>query len=290
MPDVTVDRPLFIVGSGRSGSTILYRLLAVHPELCWVSRLTDRFPGAPWLSVVHRLLDAPGTGTLLKRRIVRRSASWLTPFEGVRVFERHVRLRNDRRTTEADYDRTTHARMNAVLTGHLVGTGKRRFVCKRTANTQRIRLLDRMYPDALFVHLIRDGRAVAHSLTHVPWWDEVDVWWLAQRPPEWRAAGRADLELTALHWRHDTEEALAARSLLGRRYYEIRYEDLVRNPRAVLRGICDYADYTFPDDYATLLPRSLPDMNHKWRQALGPDQQRLISEATGELLQSLGYA
>jgi hypothetical protein len=290
MREVKVDRPLFIVGSGRSGSTILYRLLAVHPELCWVSRLTDRFPRAPMLSVAHRLLDTPGIGALLKRRIVRRGASWLTPVEGVQVFERHVRLRGDRRSTEADYDPSTQARMHAALAGHVTGSGKLRFVCKRTANTQRIRLLDRMYPDALFLHLIRDGRAVAHSLTRVPWWDEVDIWWLGQRPPEWRAAGRADLELTALHWRHDTEETLAAGPLLGRRYREVRYEDLVRDPHGILRSICDYAGYTFPASYAALVPRTLPDMNIKWRQALGTEQERVVFEAAGDLLQSLGYA
>ncbi|NIW23749.1 MAG: sulfotransferase, partial [Gammaproteobacteria bacterium] len=59
MHNLAIEPPFFIVGSGRSGSSILYQLLAVHPQLCWVSRLTDRFPWAPWLSRAHRLLDLP---------------------------------------------------------------------------------------------------------------------------------------------------------------------------------------------------------------------------------------
>ena len=287
--DVTIDRPLFIVGSGRSGSTILYRLLAVHPELCWVSRLTDRFARLPRLALAQRVLDVPGVGEALKRRIVRRGAWMLTPFEGVTTFEAYVGLRADRHSTAADYDARVHARMNAVVAGHLAGSGKRRFVCKRTANTQRIRLLNRMYPDALFLHLVRDGRAVAHSLNHVPWWDEVDVWWLGQRPPAWRAAGRHPLELTALHWRHDTEETLGAASLLGARYLEVRYEELVHEPRCVLRSICDYADYAFPASYARLVPATLPNMNRKWRETWSAPERRLVHDAIGPLLRELGY-
>ncbi len=285
-----IDRPLFIVGSGRSGSTILYRLLAVHPELCWVSRLTDRFPRHPRLAFAHRLLDLPVLGARIQRRIVRRGAWMLTPFEGVTAFEQHVGLRDDRRSTEEDYDPQVHARMDAFLAGHVAASGKQRFVCKRTANAQRIRLLNRMYPDALFLHLIRDGRAVAHSLTRVPWWDAVDVWWLGQRPPEWAAAGRDPLELTALHWRHDTEETLDAAPLLGARYREVRYAELVRDPRAVLRTICDYAGYGFPPSYTRRVPGTLPDMNRKWREAWTSEQERLVTEAIGPLLERLGYA
>lgn len=289
MSAALVERPLFIIGSGRSGSTILYRLLAVHPEVCWISRLTDRFPSVPRLAATHRVLDAPVVGRWLKRRILRRGASWLTPFEGVETFERYVGLRSERRSTEADYDAGVHARMDRVLGGIAAATRRRRFVCKRTANTQRIRLLERMYPQALFLHLIRDGRAVAHSLTRVPWWDDVDVWWLGQRPPEWRAAGRSDVELTALHWRHDTEEALAAAARLGERYREIRYEDLVRDTHAVLASVFEFAGCTFPRGYAALVPPTLPDMNDKWREALNADQRALVHQAIGGLLSELGY-
>ncbi|NIW23750.1 MAG: hypothetical protein GWN29_03870 [Gammaproteobacteria bacterium] len=172
----------------------------------------------------------------------------------------------------------------------MAGSGKQRFLCKRTANAQRIRLLNRMFPEAMFLHLIRDGRAVAHSLTRVPWWDDVDVWWLGQRPPQWRAAGRSDLELTALHWRRDTQEALDAAGVLGSRYHEIRYEDLTRDTHAVLRTICEFAGFSFPSDYSALVPSTLPDMNHKWRQTLSHAELDIIFEAAGELLEALGYS
>ena len=78
--------------------------------------------------------------------------------------------------------------------------GGNHVVSKRIANNRRIPLLARAFPDARFVHLVRDGRAVAYSLAEVDWWESEVVWWCGRTPPEWEAGGADPWELCARHW------------------------------------------------------------------------------------------
>ena len=61
-----IKKPIFIIGSGRSGTTILYRLLCLHPDLCWFSNYSNRFPYLPVLSSIQRLQDLPYFGGKIK--------------------------------------------------------------------------------------------------------------------------------------------------------------------------------------------------------------------------------
>src|SRR6202035_2477728 len=55
-------------------------------------------------------------------------------------------------------------------------------VNKRIANNRRIPQLLAAFPDARFVSIVRDGRAVAYSLSRVDWWDDDIVWWYGGTP------------------------------------------------------------------------------------------------------------
>src|SRR5690606_15399375 len=47
--------PVFILGSGRSGSTLLYKMLCLHPEIAYISNWDARFPGSPLCMMLGRL-------------------------------------------------------------------------------------------------------------------------------------------------------------------------------------------------------------------------------------------
>src|SRR5262249_24842641 len=76
-------------------------------------------------------------------------------------------------------------------------------VSKRIQNNRLIPVLAEVFPQARFVNIVRDGRAVAYSLSRVNWWSEADIWWSDVTPEQWQAAGGDQWELPARVWVED---------------------------------------------------------------------------------------
>ena len=101
-------------------------------------------------------------------------------------------------------------------------------------------VLIRLFPDAWYVHLIRDGRDVAFS-NHVapvtPFWrkvyfDTADIAAWRGLPLTHRSYERAPHVFNAQHWVNSVRVARHYGAMIGPRYVEVRYEDLVRDPGA----------------------------------------------------------
>jgi hypothetical protein len=191
--------------------------------------------------------------------------------------------------TEEDYNEARERKLKGLIEMHLEVTGKKRFINKRTANTQRLRLINKMFPDAYYVHMIRDGRAVINSYLHVDFWNNMMVWWLGQKVSDWVQQGKDPVELAAKHWRRNFEEILANKNSL-RKYIEVRYEDFVKDPRKEVGRIMDFCELPYPEEYRAFLPVELPNMNYKWRKGLTKEQVLMIEKNTTDLLKPLGYS
>src|SRR4029450_6951764 len=98
---------------------------------------------------------------------------------------------------------------------------------------QCLDLLERVFPDARYVHLVRDGRDAALSFFEM------------RRRPRFNVARPRGLASFASHWRLEVEGARQRGSRLAPRYPELRYEDLVREPETELRRICDFLELEF---------------------------------------------
>jgi hypothetical protein len=207
--DVTIEKPIFIVGNIRSGTTILYDLAAVHPDVCWFSNYSNRFPKNAYIPLTHRLLDMPLVGRGIKHRIARNNrpkigVPW--PDEGDDIYHGHAGFGAVRDGVETTLSADMERKLKDKIIQHLRFSGKDRFLSKETANNRRIELLNKMFPDAFFVHLIRDGRAVAASTLKVSWWNDTHIWWLGYTAAEWERRGKAPIELAGLYWRRTVEE------------------------------------------------------------------------------------
>lgn len=285
-----IKQPIFFVGSGRSGTTILYRLMAVHPELCWFSNLTNRYPSHPQLAVVHRLLDLPVIGSWMKHRIIEVKTPSLAPSEAGAIYHQYCGFDSSRKMTAGDVTPELDRRFRRLVATHLSATGKPRFMNKQTANAQRLGVIDKMFPDALYVHLLRDGRAVANSLLRVDWWDQTDIWWFGGKPAQWAEMGRDPVELCALQWQRDVQEIQEHGRLFGDRFLEIRYEDLVQDPKAVIGDVVRFAGLGRSRVFMDILPESLPNMNLKWMEQLDDAQKALLEGTLSDSLAALGYS
>jgi hypothetical protein len=294
--------PLFIVGAPRSGTSLLYKQLCLHPEAAWISNWTRRAPGQPALALLNRLaprlpdarrrtwFGADGDNAYVygrRRQLAERL--FPMPVEGEPVY-RHYGAWTDPEAAVQAPTAGAAEHLRVGLEAIVRWSGGRVLVSKRIANNQRIPLLAAAFPAARFVNLVRDGRAVAWSLSRVDWWEDGVVWWYGGTPRHWREEGRDPWELCALHW---VRELAAIRTGLAAvpagRQLELRYEDLVRAPVAAAERVAAFAGLAPDPRWSAELARlRYPAAKiDAWRERLSPEVRERIERIQQEELQRL---
>jgi hypothetical protein len=213
--DRELERPILIGGCGSSGTTLLYALLASHPRLA----------GGPELSFFNkRALYDDWAG--VRERLPR----WLeqgVPTGGYHVQPAFLEGRGFHGLEDArlvEWSRAASGLRDFVqlLEAHvLTRLARPRLVEKSPTNVYCLRELTRLLPEARVLHVVRDGRDVVCSL-------------LGRGFSLFQAASR---------WLYDVSAGFACRDLP--QLLEVRYEELVRSPAAVLRRVCEHCELEF---------------------------------------------
>lgn len=170
---VTGD-PIFVGGTGRSGTHAVGALLGRHPRLAYIPREV-RFHSA-YTGVADALAGAMPAAELVRRLHSywwRRTPWWSNTqaglFEAIprERFERAVlRFRLRRRI---DLTKAAAALVAELLDPFAEAEGAHRWIEMSPPNAESAAELVRMFPDARIVHVVRDGRDVACSFNRVPW-------------------------------------------------------------------------------------------------------------------------
>jgi hypothetical protein len=170
--------------------------------------------------------------------------------------------------------------------------GGQRLLCKRIANNLRLPLLVEAFPDATFVLLTRDGRAVANSLRRVNWWSGFWVFWYGSTTDQWEAAGGDPWELAARHWVEEVEALERGTATIPPDHlHSLSYEDFVADPVARLAEVAGLAGLPADDAWVAELERlSYPDNNESWRSQLDPAALATIERFQRDTLRRYGYA
>jgi hypothetical protein len=206
----------FIVGVGRSGTTLLRLMLDAHPEMA-IPPETHFLP--PLIDSFARLRVTPER--LLEVIATAPQSGWLE--SGVDRDALLARLREIKPLNAPDSIR-------AFYRLYAEGAGKARWGDKTPHYVTALAKLGRAVPEARFVHMIRDGRDVALSTN--------------RRLVELRGGRPVPAERMAKRWRH---RILSARRVaaVADRYLEIRYEDVVLDTEPALRRVCEFIDLAF---------------------------------------------
>ena len=202
----------FFVGRGRSGTTLLRAIFDSHPEVAvpdethfivGLSRRRRRYERRDGFDIERFVAD------LAARRGFRQM--------GLAAPELGSDLQADPPPDFSEAIRRVYR--------HYAGTrGKTRYADKTPVQVLSLRRLGRLFPEARFVHIIRDGREVALSYLDAAW-------------------GPDSAEEAALLWKRAvTAGRRAGRALGPGRYLEVRYEELVDQPEATVRAICSFLD------------------------------------------------
>ena len=155
-------------------------------------------------------------------------------------------------------------------------------------------LIKKLIPDALVVHIIRDGRDVTASLHRIGW----------IRPLPWDRT-RAFV-VPAIYWRWVVSKGRRYGRALGADYMEVHYEDLVQSPRDTLACIGKFIAHDL--DYDRIQQVALGSVHNpnssfrgdgketeantigRWKRIFTAPQVRDVEVSIGDLLVETGYA
>ena len=265
------DAPVVLLGVSRSGTTVLKEMFDHHPDLAipsesyFLPQLWDRHGEAPdpkrFVTDVGRLP---------------RIREW-----GVTPADVRERLPADPSFADA---------IQAIYRAYADRRGKRRFGDKTPAYMQRLDILERAFPGAQYVHLVRDGRDAALSFIEM------------RRRPRFNWARPRGLSAFAAQWRREVEGARRfGRERAAGRYRELRYEDLVTDPQTTLRELCVFLGIEFDPamldyhrdakalvDHPRLAEAPAPGLR-RWGEQMARDDGERFEAIAGELLTELGY-
>lgn len=265
----------FIVGCGRSGTTLLVSMLDSHPDLA--------IPGESGF-----VLDVCSQSASPSSPDLESFCACLESFDRFRRWN----LDPDelRRDLEAHRPANGVDAMRLTYASYAAHQGKSRYGDKTPDYVLQIRELAALFPESQFIHLIRDGRDVA----------------LANLAASW---GPDSIPAAARYWRHRVRAGQrAGATLRPDRYLEVRYEELLDDTPSVLRTVTDFIGLTYDssmllhDDAArrqlTMSPDPSADRNlllpptqglRDWRRDMSAGDLVVFEVIAGRLLVELGY-
>ncbi|MEU6738788.1 sulfotransferase family protein [Streptosporangium sandarakinum] len=273
------DRPIFIVGCPRSGTTLLQLMTHAHHRIAIPPE--TRFMVTAYQRRLHfGDLEDPARRRELAEWVVNRRQSRFHELglDGEKVIEEIV-----------EGPPTLGSALGTVLRAYAARHGRPRWGDKRPSYFQHVEVLLRLFPDAQFVHLIRDGRDCVASLKEMPWYNGT----VYSAVAAWAEA----IDFA----RH------GAPKLPAGSYHELRYEDLTSAPEAQLRRLCEFLGEDY--DPAMCEPQRVADIavperktwhsrthdevttarTGSWRDRLDPWEVSLCESVLGERLQAYGY-
>lgn len=258
--------PVFIGGAGRSGTTLLRVMLDSHPDISC----------GPEMKVLPLICKFQ---TELKSGFSEFLSSYEVTEEKVDVLFRNL--------------------INGLFSSHLEIVNKRRWAEKTPHNLLYTGQLSRIFPEARFIHVLRDGRDVAASLVEMQWFDIKSgqkIWYTE------------NIRNAAIYWKEivtGIRKAAVDAGVWGR-FAELRYEDLISDPRENLEELMNFLgeewdeklleyhdqNHELPDEESSTsqVKKALyPSSISRWKRSFTDEDRRIFKETAGELLIELEY-
>jgi hypothetical protein len=275
---VRAKAPVFVLGCGRSGTTLLYHMLlsaggfAVYrAESNAINLLEPRFGDLSLKRNKGRLLDA-----------------WLAS----KLFERSGLEAKTIKAKVMAECRNGGDFLRIVMEEIARNQGVERWAECTPEHLLHLPRIKETIPEALIIHIIRDGRDVALSNAKLGY--VTRAWW--DHSPSVLACG--------LYWEWIVRQGRADGGKLGADYIEVRFEDLILNPRLVLASLSTFLEQEL--DYDRIKRVGIGSINEpntsfaderegefnpigRWKKGFTPELLATFEGLVGGLLQEVGY-
>ena len=274
--------PVFIVGCPRSGTSFLYHLLLSAGGFAEFRTQMNVFDV---LEPIFGDLSVPQNKTTMMREWLQSKAFAVS---GLQAEDIKAKVLSECKGA-SDF-------LRIVMDEVARKQGVDRWIDSTPTNIPHLLRIKKDFPDALLVHIIRDGRDVALSLDKRGW----------SRPLPWDR-GKA-LLAAGLYWEWIVRKGQKLGSMLRPDYLEVRYERLVREPAETLQRLAVFLQHDL--DYARIQQASIgsvrtpltsfqedleqgrftPVGRWKDKDKFPPDQLASFESLVGDYLEQLDYA
>jgi hypothetical protein len=284
----------FVLGTGRCGSTLVHEILARHPDVGFVSNLEDRLPSVPgrWNNDLYRRVP---------NRLTTKGGLRYAPSEAYRALDREVSpalVAPVRDLVAEDVTPWLERRFRTFFESRAAAQRRPVFLHKFTG-WPRAGFVRRIFPEARFINVVRDGRAVANSFLQMPWWlgyRGPEAWGWGPLPPayarEWEESGRSFAVLAGLEWKILMDAFDAARELVPEPLWlEVRYEDFLDDPRRHLRAMLDHLGLEWTPAFERSVARYRFETGRRdaYRRDLGIHDVAMLDASLTPVLERHGY-
>jgi hypothetical protein len=288
---------IFLLGCPRSGTTLTLDVMASHPDFAWISNRVNRFPFIPQLSILNRIYDIPCIGQYFYRNKSHFQKLLPQPLEPWKFWNYHLvnfqwrrniksppRCRNEHDISRSEIEKIRWA-VNIICNFQ----NKKHFLSKYT-DFPRIRYLSQAFPNAKFVHIIRDGRAVANSYlskiknNQFNTWRERE-WWISGWPESWKKEWKMKyfdnpLSFAAYQWKFFVSVIrMDSKYISSDQYLEVKYEDMITNPKKEFTRILGFCNMSMNHGLIRYLKQmSIENMNFKWKRIFSPQEKEMLDK------------
>ncbi|MCG8606760.1 sulfotransferase [bacterium] len=276
-----IKDPIMICCTGRSGSTMFYRILAQHKDLGWLSTLNQAFPKQTWMAPLHNLYRLSIFDNIKDTKYFPKPFStynfWLQYLPG--ITRHHAPLLPE------DVPAAAIVPLRKKVAHILCLQNRKRLLIKVTG-WARMAYFDRVFPGLRFIYLKRDPKDVVASWVRAGWLNVTgalnsDDWEWGEVPHEYRQIyedmGCAPILSGAIKTQLDIDDLRRNAAMFPDRCYELNYEDLIAEPRKHLQETLDFCDLKWDEGFERAF-RAAKIRNYKsrWKQ--------YVSKQDGELL------
>jgi Sulfotransferase family len=279
-------RPVYVYGAQHSGTTILYNLLALHPDFAWFSQYSYRdgaVPGRRPMPMAHaadRVLRSVWTYGWEKPPPALGKRERVSTL-GLRRARRGLRVRLVPRPQEAvdifayvaaaPTRAEAESRMRRLVDQECRRWRRTAFIAKPLPMFGHLEVLQAAHRHARMIHIVRDGRPVAVSIR--------------EKFMRSGQSSREGLDLAAARWLEVLDEV----EQLQLPVLTLRYEDLCADVHGWLRRSLEYAGLEAEALPFAGIPTALTPTNERRLRDFGPDELETVQYAQAPALRRLGY-
>lgn len=304
--DVAIEKPIFIVGLPRSGTTLIYNLLCAHEQAAFVTNSMNSFPEAlctiEWL---RKKLKFNIRGERFLADSI--DVDFGSPSEPLTFWGRWMgRDAKSLYWPEQTVQDLGPTQVNLIYHDirkiiSTFGEGQKRLVIKYPIMQTEIPIIQELFPDAKFIHILRDSRPAANSMVKLcrlsnQQLNKIKHPLIQSIVPYPRVKGlksyvdefgSESIECTARVW-NEAVELVQSRASHLKHYYEFKYEDLLSNAEVELKKIFNFCELTWPEQSNVKFQVQFKNIGKVRHKNEYTDFER-ITELTAPMLKKLKY-